>query len=68
MSNWKDHIQRLVHDYNCTKHSSTGYSQYYLLSGITPKLPIDLIIPSLAADHEQITHSSYVNKWREKMI
>ena len=66
-SNWKDHIQKLVHAYNCTTHSSIGYSPYYLLFGRTPKLPIDLIIPSPAADHEQTTHSSYVDKWKEQM-
>ena len=49
-SNWKDHIQKLVHAYNCTTHSFTGYSPYYLLFGRTPKLLIDLIIPSPAAD------------------
>ena len=64
-SNWKDHIQKLV---NCTTHSSVGYSLYYLLLGCTPKLPIDLIIPSPAADQEKTTHLSYVDKWKEQMI
>ena len=49
-------------------HSSTGYSPYFLLLGCTPKLPIDLIIPSSAADYEQTTHSSYVDKWKEQMM
>ena len=66
-SNWKDHIQKLVHAYYCTIHSSTGYSPYYLLFGCTPKLPIDLIIPSTAADDEQTTHLSCVDKWKEQM-
>ena len=66
-SNWKDDIQKLVHAYNCTTPSSTGYSPYYLLFGRTTKLPIDLIIPSPAIDHEKTTHLSYANKWKEQM-
>ena len=66
-ANWKDHIHKLLHAYNCTTHSSTGYSPYYLLFGRTPKLFIDLIIPSQAAGHEQATHLSYGDKWEEQM-
>ena len=27
----KNHINKLVHAYNCTKNSSTGYAPYFLL-------------------------------------
>ena len=66
-SSWKDHIQKLVHVYKCMTHYSTSYLPYYLLFGRTPKLPINLIIPSPADDHEQITHSSYISKWKEQL-
>ena len=64
-SNWKDHIQKLIHAYNCTTHSSTGCSSYYLLLDHAPKLPIYLIVLSLATDLEQTTHLSYVDKMEE---
>ena len=39
---WKSHVPALVHAYNCTRNAATGFSPYYLLFGMEPRLPVDV--------------------------
>ena len=40
---WREHVNKVVHTYNCTCHDTTGFSPFYLLFGKHPCLPIYLI-------------------------
>ena len=38
----QDHINTLVHAYNCMHSSATKFSPFYLMFGREPNLPIDI--------------------------
>ena len=42
-SRWSEHLNKVVHAYNCTRHDSTGFPPFPLLYGRTPRLPIDIM-------------------------
>ena len=44
ISEWKNHIGVLVHAYNCTWNSATGFGPYYLMYGRQPCLPVDVTL------------------------
>ena len=64
-SKWKDHLNTLVHGYNCTKNSTTGFSPFYLMFGRKPLLPIDLILGRVSESPK--SHKQYLNHWRGVM-
>lgn len=65
-SDWKSHVNKVVHAYNCTKHESTGYSPFFLLFGRSPRLPIDIVFGKTDAT-EGSSQRMYVRKWTECM-
>ena len=40
--NWQDHVNTLVHAYNCMDTTATNFSPHYLMFGREPNLPIDI--------------------------
>ena len=65
-SRWKDHVNKVVHAYNCTRNDSTGYSPFFLLFGRHPRLPIDLIFRS-SSPRANKNYPQYVSEWRKAM-
>ena len=43
-SEWKNHIGTLVHVYNCTQNSATGFRPYFLMFRRQPHLPINVTL------------------------
>ncbi|XP_062600318.1 uncharacterized protein LOC134261954 [Saccostrea cucullata] len=66
-SDWKSHLNKVVHAYNCTKNESTGYAPFFLLFGRHPTLPIDLVFPELQHSESKQTYSQYVTQWKARM-
>ena len=64
---WKNHLNKLVDIYNCTRNSSTGYVPYFPLSGQKSRLPINLILFPTDDGNENLLHSKSVEDWKTQM-
>ena len=65
-SNWKDHVNKLIFAYNCTRNDSTSFSPFQLVFGRSPRLPIDFMF-DLHEDTKKETYGEYVDSWRSAM-
>ena len=65
---WKTYVPAMVHAYNCTRNTATGYSPYYLLFGSEPRLPIDVEY-GLERGKQQSppSRSTYVTQLRRRL-
>ena len=59
MSKWKDVVNKMVPAYNCTLNEVTGFSQFSLIFGRSPRLPVDLLFGT-SSDVAKGNHTEYV--------
>ena len=64
----KTYVPAMVHAYNCTKNTATGYSPNYLLFGREPRLPIDVELgPKRGNQQVPPSRSTYVTQLRRRL-
>ena len=61
-SRWNQYLPKLVHAYNCTRSDATGFLQFYLLFGRSPRLSIDLMFGL-----SKTGYKDYLKRWRGDM-
>ena len=64
-SEWKNHIGTLLHAYNYTQNSATGFSPYFLMLRRQPQLPVDVALGLAAHTIMEPNTSKFVWKIRE---
>lgn len=67
-SRWPEYVSPLVYAYNCTKHSTTGFSPFLLMFGRESRLPIDV---ALGVDHGNFgsakPYPAYIGSLRDRL-
>ena len=41
---WDDHLQKVLFAYRTAVHDTTRYTSYFIISGRSPNLPIDILL------------------------
>lgn len=60
---WAKHLQEVVHAFNTTQHSSTGFTPYFLLYGRECRLAIDLTLGT----RPELTSTDWVSTLQERL-
>ena len=64
---WPSHLGSILIAYNATKSLITGYSPYFLMFGRQPRLPVDLLFPTVRRDENSQTTDKYVTSLYDKL-
>ena len=64
---WPKHIGSVLIAYNATRSQVTGYSPYFLMFGRRPRLPVDLLFPTVNKQEWTCTIDKYVKALYERL-
>ena len=64
---WPSHLGPILIAYNATRSLITGYSPYFLMFGHWPRLPVDLLFPTMRQDENTRTTDEYVMSLYDKL-
>ena len=64
---WPSHLGPILIAYNATRSLITGYSPYFLMFGCWPRLPVDLLFPTVRWDENSRTTDKYVTSLYDKL-
>ena len=64
---WPKHIGSVLIAYNATRSQVTGYSPYFLMFGRRPRLPVDLLLPTVNNREWTRTIDEYVKALYERL-
>ena len=57
-ADWPSHLAKIVHAYNATRSTVTGYSPHYLMFGRRPRLPVDFVFPTIGSSEALMREAS----------
>ena len=72
-ADWPSHLAEIVHVYNATRSTVTGYSPHYLMFGWCPRLLVDFVFPTIGSNKAPMRQASassvdvYVASVRNKL-
>ena len=64
---WQDHVNALVHAYNCMDITDTNFNPHYLMFGREPNLPIDIEFGVRTPDLIATSTKNYVEKLQKRL-
>ena len=67
-SSWRDIVPMLVHVYNYTRSTATGFNPYYLMYGWKPQLLVHLYFGTQKADMSAATSTKFMQQLCERLI
>ena len=53
---WPQLLRSLTFSYDATVHETTGFAPFHLMSGRTPKLPVDMMFESVLMDDQVVDY------------